>query len=262
MPGLPHLFQNAVSRSLASARRAVIPFSGGVDSALIAAVAKKKMERERAGCGREKSEIFLVCVGAEEGSQDIEAAGISAAELGLGLEKRILSEARIIELYKKCAKIAPNEDFLKVELLVPLYECCEFAKEKGANVLVLGSGAEELFAGYDRHYDEASKGKDIDELLKKEFANLEKGDFALFSKLARAFGCEIRCPFMDKEFAGAALQIPASRKLGDRKMKKELLREVAKELGCPQSALIRPKKAMQYGSGIHRVLMRNRMLLG
>jgi len=258
MSTLSVLFENAVSNSLADASRVVIPFSGGVDSALIATVAKKKMEREHSGGKNEKRELFLVCVGAAEGSQDIEAAEISARELGLRLEKRILTEKKILELYKKCAKIAPKEGFLKVELLVPLYECCEFAKEKKAHVLLLGSGAEELFAGYDRHYMHADEGGDVDALLKKEFAALGKGDITLFSNLAHAFGCEMRLPFMDKEFASAVLQIPASRKLGDRRMKKELLREIAKELGCPQSALARPKKAMQYGSGIHRVLMRKR----
>jgi len=38
------------------------------------------------------------------------------------------------------------------------------------------------------------------------------------------------------------------------RLRKCILREVAKDLGVPQEIVKRPKKAAQYGSGIHKIL--------
>ncbi len=43
----------------------------------------------------------------------------------------------------------------------------------------------------------------------------------------------------------------------DAELKKGLLREAGKLLGMPDSALKRKKRAMQYGSGVHKILLRH-----
>jgi asparagine synthase (glutamine-hydrolysing) len=51
--------------------------------------------------------------------------------------------------------------------------------------------------------------------------------------------------------------IPLDMRMEDRELKKGLLREAAKMLGLTDIAVKRKKRAMQYGSGIHKILLKN-----
>ena len=55
----------------------------------------------------------------------------------------------------------------------------------------------------------------------------------------------------------AILALPLSERLGTLENKKPLLRKIAAKLGMPQDAIDRKKKAMQYGSGVHKILVKN-----
>jgi len=43
---------------------------------------------------------------------------------------------------------------------------------------------------------------------------------------------------------------------GEDNLRKCILREIAKDLGVPLEIVRRPKKAAQYGSGIHKILVK------
>jgi asparagine synthase (glutamine-hydrolysing) len=74
--------------------------------------------------------------------------------------------------------------------------------------------------------------------------------------ICRHFDIEARFPFYDKELAAAVFAIPLEERMHDRELKKIVLREAGKMLGAPQAALKRKKKAMQYGSGVHKIIMK------
>jgi asparagine synthetase B (glutamine-hydrolysing) len=57
-------------------------------------------------------------------------------------------------------------------------------------------------------------------------------------------------PFLDARVVSAALSSPAEKNFS-RGENKALLRDAARIIGLPESACARPKKAMQYGSGVH-----------
>jgi asparagine synthase (glutamine-hydrolysing) len=50
--------------------------------------------------------------------------------------------------------------------------------------------------------------------------------------------------------------VPIEERLDDRELKKGILREAGKIIGVPDIILQRRKKAMQYGSGVHKMLMK------
>src|SRR3989338_1880618 len=125
---LAELFTEAVKNTCQG--EIAILFSGGLDSAAIATVA------------RQYAHPLLITAGIE-GSSDLEAARKIAAELGLEHKEVVLTEEEIIKIYKKSYKIRRG-DMLKVELMVPVFSCCREAARAGKWRIDTGSGAEEL----------------------------------------------------------------------------------------------------------------------
>ncbi len=223
--------------------RIAVSFSGGLDSATIATIAKKRCE------------VSLISAGTD-GSDDLINAGKVAEELSLPLEKIVLDEKRILEIYGKIHSFYPGP-LLKVEIGVPIYAVCEAAKKRGLDAVLFGSGAEELFVGYERYYKYLEEGKNLDAILKTEFETLKDGDAAMVKKIAYRCGVEARFPFYSKQLAELVFNIPLEERMADKELKKGVLREMGKLLGVPKTALERRKKAAQYGSGVHKVIMRN-----
>ena len=222
--------------------RVGIAFSGGLDSATIAKVAK------------EESEIDLLSVGVQ-GSEDIVYSEMVAREFGLPLCKKVLEREQVVDYYNKTMEIL-KADFLKVEIMAPVYAICEMAKERGLDVVLFGSGAEELFVGYQRYYDYWNEGRDLDSILREEFETLKARDIGMIKRVAKKFGVDARFPFYNPEIAKQVFAVPLSVRMEDRVLKKGLLREAAHFLGVPEIAVKRKKKAMQYGSGVHKVLIK------
>lgn len=218
-----------------------ILFSGGLDSATIATAAKRF------------TTPLLVTAGLE-GSADVVSATKVAAELGLPHKVVLLKEEEIINVYKKCYKIRKGE-LPKVELMVPVFSCAREAARAGKWRMLSGTGAEELFIGYDRYF--RYKGKKLEKMLEKEFRELHKGDAGAQELVSKNFGMHAGWPFLYPPFAEEVLKCPLSERLGTRDDKKPLLRKIAAELGVPQDAIDRKKKAMQYGSGVHKILVKN-----
>jgi len=218
-----------------------ILFSGGLDSTLIATVARQFTTKP-----------LLVTAGIA-GSQDLEAARKIAKELDLPHKEVVLTEDEIVKVYKKCYKIRKG-DLLKVELMVPVFSCCREAARAGKWKILSGSGAEELFIGYDRYFK--YKGKQLEKLLVKEIADLPNGDCGAQDLIAKNFGIRAAFPFLYPPFVKEVLATPLKERLGTREDKKPLLRKIASALDVPQDAIDRKKKAMQYGSGVHKILVK------
>jgi asparagine synthase (glutamine-hydrolysing) len=237
---LSELISRAVEQTLEE--RIAISFSGGVDSTVIASVAKKH------------ANVELFTAGAVD-SQDLLCADKVAAELGLPLNRVLIDDKIAMDAYAKCHSML-KLDLLKLGILVPVYCVAQAAAKKGHSVLLFGSGAEELFVGYERYYLYKEEGKDLESLLKDEFRTLPQRDIGWIKKVCRSCGLEARFPFYNKDLAEVMFSVPLEERMDDRDLKKGVLREAAKVLGTPKTALMRRKKAMQYGSGVHKMLIR------
>lgn len=239
---LKELLSRAVEESLED--KLAISFSGGLDSTIIAAIAKKH------------AQIELFTAGAKN-SSDMECSEKVAKEWEMQLTPVIIDEQNAIENYGKCSKLL-QLDFLRLEIMVPVYSVAEAAAKKDHKVLLFGTAAEELFVGYERYYLYKQQGKDLDALLREEYKNLPQREIAWTKKVCREFDIEARFPLYNKELANFIFSIPLEERMSDQELKKGLLREAGKILQVPEIVLKRRKKAMQYGSGIHKILMRNR----
>jgi asparagine synthase (glutamine-hydrolysing) len=83
---------------------------------------------------------------------------------------------------------------------------------------------------------------------------------AEISNISRQFGVEVRQPFLSEKFVRFAKSIPIERKIkGPNDMiRKHALREAAMKIGVPRESAMKPKKALQYGSLIHKHFKRIR----
>lgn len=241
IPELAQLLRASVEECLEE--EIAVSFSGGIDSTLISHIAKKNCS------------VYLFSSGIEN-SEDLNYSKKVAVQLDVFYQPILLEENSILKLYEEIYRIIPAE-LLKIEILIPIYAAAKKAKERGLEAMLFGSGAEELFVGYNRYYTYLEEGKDLDSILKEEFKTLPKKDVGLISKVVRKVGLEPRFPYLNRKLAEYVFSIPLEKRMEERELKKGLLREAAKLLGVPEIALKRKKRAAQYGSGVHKILLKN-----
>lgn len=244
---LAELFREAVAETFP--KGSAIAFSGGLDSSLIAYQAKN--------LGLEPS---LVTVGLE-GQQELAHARRVAEKIGLKILVRELSEPEVMDSISKVVRIIESEDPVLIGISIPLYFACEVASKTGAKTIVMGQLSDELFGGYGRFEDMAIKNKFEDarsEIWRSVLAASAK-DFDPGDKMAVSFKLQLRCPFAYLPLVQYALKVPTGLKLrvsGQTVARKFILRRVADRMGLPEEIVNRPKKAVQYSSGVQRILLR------
>lgn len=234
---------NETSKDLALA------FSGGLDSSLVARAAQENDLKPE-----------LISVGMK-GQAELEHARKISKHLGLGITIRELSESEVVESLPDVVGIIESADPVLVGVSVPLYFACVVSQEMGADCLLAGQLSDELFAGYGR-FDALARKKDAkmarDEVWKSVRA-ASSNDFEPGDKLAVSHGLRLRCPFAFLPLAKYALQLPIALKLrvkSDQVIRKYILRRLAAHWDLTSAVADRPKKAVQYSTGVQKVLLK------
>lgn len=99
----------------------------------------------------------------------------------------------------------------------------------------------------------------IHEIMRQKLDN-ELRMMRAIDKVASLCGVSVLQPLLSKRFCRAAYGIPLSEKIrGPRDMyRKHVIRRLASKIGVPSASWQKRKKAMQYGSGIHKAVLRIR----
>ena len=240
------LLLESVKERIADLDRFGLAFSGGVDSGVLALLTKK--------CG---STPELISVGLE-GGKEINEAVSAAKELGLSIKVKTFSEEEVAEAISKVLWIIEEPNPMKLSIAIPLFFAAKAAKENGLKVLLAGHGSDELFAGYKKYLQIFSeKGeKALHETLCNDFLNCYKANFERDEKVCASHKLELRLPFADWELANYALKIPPKFKicLKESPSRKVILRKAAEKLDLPASIAYKPKKAIQYATGVALIL--------
>ena len=224
-------------------------FSGGLDSTLMAYAAKENGLRPE-----------LITVGLK-GQAELEHARRIAKELGLDITVRELSQSEIMDRLGEVVETVESTDSTVVGHSVPLFFVCEVAEEMGLERLLVGQLSDELFAGYGRFEELALKHDFLEarkEVLRSVLGAATK-DFEPGDKLAVSHQLEIECPFADLPLVKYALSIPISLKLrliGNEVVRKYVLRKLATSWKLSEAVVNRPKKAVQYSTGVQKVLLK------
>jgi asparagine synthase (glutamine-hydrolysing) len=219
-----------------------VAFSGGVDSALVANAVDAPM----------------YVVGFPD-SHDVEAARTAATAMGRSPDLRVvsLSLADVERAVPTVARAVGRTDAMDVAIAIPLYLAAERAAADGADRLVLGQGADELFGGYEKVARAPSDDRvaaDTVRGARREVLQSLPAQCARDALAVRAGGVAPVTPLLADAVVRAALALPGEAiARGDRR--KVALRRAARSF-VPAAVAEREKKAVQYGSLVARELDR------
>ncbi|WP_247728395.1 asparagine synthase C-terminal domain-containing protein [Halovivax limisalsi] len=217
-----------------------VAFSGGVDSALLAAF----------------GETPLYVVGLPDG-HDVEAARSAAAAMGRADDLRVreLSIEDVERAVPTVARAIDRTNAMDVAIATAIYLVASAAATDGIDRLVLGQGADELFGGYekvatlDHRVDATTVRGAVREQLATLPTQLERDVLAV-----EAAGVEPVTPYLHDAVVEPALALPDSLLVAG-STRKVGLRRIARE-HLPADVADRSKKALQYGTLVSRELDR------
>lgn len=209
--------------------------SGGLDSSIIAALAKKHMD-----------ELHTFSVGIE-GSPDLQAARIVARHLGTVHHEYVLSSDEIRAHLDELIYHLESFDQDLVRSAVPCYFTSRLAS-RFVKVILTGEGADELFGGY-TYYKEISDAEDFHAELSRSVASLHNINLQRVDRMTMAHSVEGRVPFLDTSMIEFAQSIPPRFKLrGEPPVEKWILRKAFEDL-LPSEIVWREKAQFDEGSG-------------
>ena len=230
---LSKMLTTSVSKLTKGVKRVSVPFSGGLDSSIVAELASRSVN------------VTLYVVGFES-SHDIRTAHESASLLNLPLIEITVEENDVENAIPVLKKIIKSDNPVVLSFELPLFFTAKNSIEK---ILFSGQGADELFAGYAKYM----KSKNLEKDLENDVNKLKNKGILRGKNIASYFGKELRTPFLDENVVKIGLSIPGEYKIKDG-IRKYVLREVGKSLGLPDEIVMRKKKAAQYSSGIMRAM--------
>jgi len=128
------------------------------------------------------------------------------------------------------------------------------------DTVITANGIDELFCGYNAYRDVSSQGESaVNELMDQKLNN-EKKMMKAVNLISSEFGVEILQPLLDQKFIKYAKTIPISEKIHGPEdlMRKHVIRKLAYDIKIPEISYTKRKKALQYGTKIHRKLIKTR----
>jgi asparagine synthase (glutamine-hydrolysing) len=243
---LQKLLEESTRERCLNIKEVAVAFSGGIDSSLIACLAKL------AGAS-----AHLICVGLKDQSE-INHAKDAAENLGLPITVRTYTVRDVENVLRKVLWLIEEPNAMKLGVAIPFYWTAETASKHGYNVLLAGQGADELFGGYHRYLTEYARGgaEKVAEALYHDVAMSYETNFQRDQAVCTYHKVELRLPFVDTEVVRYALSLPLKLKIESTQdtLRKRILRQVAKNLGIPASIADKPKKAVQFATGVDKAL--------
>ena len=229
-------------------KKIAVAFSGGVDSTLVAKV-----------CNDLGYDVTLVTIGFPE-SHDILFAKEVNQQLKLKHEILEIESDSFAAIASKINQKIDTENLSWNENSIAFYYVSKLAKRLDLDVVVTANGIDELFCGYNAYREAFSGGESkILEVMNVKLDNEVKMMRAVNSVTAE-FGVRIVQPLLSESFVEFAKTIPISEKIHDSEdlYRKHIIRKLASEIGVPEISYTKRKKALQYGSKIHKFLLKTR----
>jgi len=223
-----------------------VAFSGGLDSGLMSAIAKKYA-----------NSVHLYTCGTSKAHDVIMAKDLSE-RLELPWTQAEISKRNVELLIKEMISATGTTDPFTISYELQLFCVCREAKE---DIVITGQGADEYFMGCAKFVDQT----DNDYEMQRDAAveRLLKVSIPCELSIAKHFGKELLYPYMSEEVISGVRGLDQDElRPKDMDSRKSILRDIAEDLGYPYIAA-RKKKSSQYGSGttdIIRALAREKGL--
>jgi asparagine synthase (glutamine-hydrolysing) len=242
--------EESVHRQLMSDVPYGVLLSGGLDSSIISAVAKKfsamrieSQDLKEAWWPR----LHSFAVGLK-GSPDLASAQKVADHIGTVHHEVIFSIQEGLDALSDVIYHLETYDVTTVRASTPMYLLARVIKSMGVKMVLSGEGADEIFGGY-LYFHKAPDAKAFHEETVRKLGKLHLYDCLRANKSLAAWGIEGRVPFLDKEFMEVAMRLnPADKMAANGRIEKWILRKAFEDI-LPESIAWRQKEQFSDGVG-------------
>ncbi len=240
----------AVHRQLMSDVPYGVLLSGGLDSSVTSAIAKKYAEKRIESDDTQAAwwpQLHSFSVGLD-GSPDLAAAQLVADHLGTVHHEIKFTIQEGLDAIKDVIYNLETYDVTTIRASTPMYLMARVIKSMGVKMVLSGEGADELFGGY-LYFHKAPNAREFHEETVRKLDKLHMYDCLRANKSLASWGIEGRVPFLDKEFIDVAMRInPQDKMINGERMEKWVIRK-AFEKYLPESVAWRQKEQFSDGVG-------------
>jgi asparagine synthase (glutamine-hydrolysing) len=247
---LKEALEAAVHRQLMSDVPYGVLLSGGLDSSVTSAIAKKYAEK-RIESGDTKEawypQLHSFAVGLV-GSPDLAAAQIVADHIDTVHHEVTFTIQEGLDAIKDVIYHLETYDVTTIRASTPMFLLARAIKAMGIKMVLSGEGADELFGGY-LYFHKAPNAKEFHEETVRKLNKLHMYDCLRANKSLASWGIEGRVPFLDKEFMDVAMRInPQDKMINGERMEKWVIRKAFEDM-LPPSVAWRQKEQFSDGVG-------------
>ena len=247
---LRRALEDAVERQLMSDVPYGVLLSGGLDSSIISAVAKKFAAKRIETDNKDDAwwpQLHSFAIGLE-GSPDLAAARNVAKHIDSIHHEINYTVQEGLDAIRDVIYHIETYDVTTVRASTPMYLLARFIKSMGVKMVLSGEGADEIFGGY-LYFHKAPNAEEFHKETVRKLNKLHQYDCLRANKSLASWGVEGRVPFLDKEFLDVAMRLnPNDKMAGNGKMEKHILRKAFEEY-LPQEIAWRQKEQFSDGVG-------------
>ncbi len=247
-----HALESAVRSHMMSDVPYGVLLSGGLDSSLIAAIAKKYAARRVDEDGRTEAwwpQLHSFAIGLRE-SPDLKAAREVAAHIGTVHHELDFTVQEGLDALSDVVYHLETYDVTTIRAATPMYLMARRIRAMGIKMVLSGEGSDEIFGGY-LYFHKAPNAQALHEETVRKLDALHQFDCLRANKAMAAWGVEARVPFLDRNFIDAAMNLDPEVKLSGKargRMEKQFLREAFAGY-LPDQVLWRQKEQFSDGVG-------------
>jgi asparagine synthase (glutamine-hydrolysing) len=242
--------EDAVQRQLMSDVPYGVLLSGGLDSSVISAIAKKYSATRVESNNRQQAywpQLHSFAVGLI-GSPDLIAAKKVADHIGTIHHEIHFTVQEGLDAIRDVIYHLETYDVTTIRASTPMYLLARVIKSMGVKMVLSGEGADEVFGGY-LYFHKAPNAKEFHEETVRKLSKLHLYDCLRANKSLAAWGVEGRVPFLDKEFLDVAMRInPEEKMIKNGRMEKWVVRKAFEDY-LPESVVWRQKEQFSDGVG-------------
>jgi asparagine synthase (glutamine-hydrolysing) len=247
---LKNALEDAVHRQLMSDVPYGVLLSGGLDSSITSALAKK-YSKNRIESDDQKAawypQLHSFAVGLA-GSPDLKASKLVAEHIGSIHHEVTFTIQEGLDAIKDVIFHLETYDVTTIRASIPMYLMARVIKSMGIKMVLSGEGADEIFGGY-LYFHKAPSAEEFHKETVRKLDKLYQYDCLRANKSLAAWGIEGRVPFLDKEFIDVAMRInPKDKMINKDRMEKWVLRK-SFESYLPKAIAWRQKEQFSDGVG-------------
>ncbi|MEM6270198.1 MAG: asparagine synthase B [Bacteroidota bacterium] len=247
---LKSALEAAVHRQLMSDVPYGVLLSGGLDSSITSAIAKRFSARRVESDDEEQAwypQLHSFAIGLR-GSPDLAKAREVADHIGSIHHEVYFTIQEGLDAIREVIYHLETYDVTTVRASTPMYLLARVIKSMGIKMVLSGEGADEIFGGY-LYFHKAPNAQAFHEETVRKLSKLHLYDCLRANKSLAAWGVEGRVPFLDKEFLDVAMRLnPVDKMPGEGRMEKHILREAFEDY-LPASVAWRQKEQFSDGVG-------------